>query len=89
MLENILFGNIMLLSKNFGYTIDKQVTVNINKFIKTDIVIKNIEMLGFLGNFTINFEIPDYFGIGKTVSKGFGVIARYNKKHIIMEETDN
>jgi len=32
----------------------------------------NIPMLGFLGTFSVNFEIPDYWGIGKSVSKGFG-----------------
>ena len=29
-------------------------------------------MLGFLGTFSVNFEIPDYWGIGKSVSRGFG-----------------
>jgi hypothetical protein len=33
-------------------------------------------MLGFLGNFSVNFEIPDYWGIGKSVSSGFGTIKR-------------
>jgi hypothetical protein len=33
-------------------------------------------MIGFLGNFSVNFEIPDYWGIGKSVSRGFGTIKR-------------
>ena len=33
-------------------------------------------MLGFLGTFSVNFEIPDYWGIGKSVSRGFGTIKR-------------
>ena len=35
-------------------------------------------MLDFLGTFSVNFEIPDYWGIGKSVSKGFGTIKRIN-----------
>ncbi len=33
-------------------------------------------MLGFLGTFSVNFEIPDYWGIGKSVSRGFGTVKR-------------
>ncbi len=29
-------------------------------------------MLGFLGTFSVNFEIPDYWGIGKSVAKVLG-----------------
>ncbi len=33
-------------------------------------------MLGFLGTFSVNFEIPNYWGIGKSVSRGFGTVIR-------------
>ncbi len=33
-------------------------------------------MLGFLGTFSVNFEIPDYWGIGKSVSSGVGAVKR-------------
>lgn len=33
-------------------------------------------MLGFLGTFSVNFEIPDYWGIGKSVSSRFGTAIR-------------
>lgn len=33
-------------------------------------------MLGFLGTFSVNFEIPDYWGIGKSVSRGFGTVVK-------------
>jgi len=35
-----------------------------------------ISALGFLGAFTVNFSIPDYWGIGKSVSRGFGTIRK-------------
>jgi hypothetical protein len=38
-------------------------------------------MLGFLGTFSVNFEIPDYWGIGKSVSRGFGTVVRQKTEH--------
>jgi len=36
----------------------------------------NTPMLSFLGTFSVNFEISDYWGIGKSVSRGFGTVKR-------------
>ena len=33
-------------------------------------------MLGFSGEFKVNFNIPDFFGFGKGVSQGFGTIVK-------------
>jgi hypothetical protein len=33
-------------------------------------------MPGFPGNYPVNFEIPDYRGIGKPVSHGFGTFVK-------------
>ncbi len=38
--------------------------------------LKGTPMLGFLGTFSVNFAIPDYWGIGKSVSRGFGTVKR-------------
>jgi hypothetical protein len=37
---------------------------------------KNERMTAFYGSFKINFSFPDYFGIGKSVSRGFGTLLR-------------
>ncbi|MEM8527969.1 MAG: CRISPR-associated endonuclease Cas6 [Bacteroidota bacterium] len=37
---------------------------------------KNQKMQAFKGSFTINAQLPDYFAIGKSVSRGFGTIIR-------------
>lgn len=42
--------------------------------------LKGTSMLGFLDAFPVNFEIPDYWGIGKSVSRGFGTVVRQNAK---------
>lgn len=75
-LKNILRGNLLSLAKSIGYVVDKQVEI-ISLFLEErECFLKGIPMLGFLGSFSVNFEIPDYWGIGKSVSRGFGTIKR-------------
>ena len=33
-------------------------------------------MLGFVSTFLVNFEIRNYLGIGKSVSRGFGTVVK-------------
>jgi len=42
--------------------------------------LKFTPMLGFLGTFSVNFSIPDYWGSGKSVSRGFGTIMKVIRK---------
>lgn len=74
-LESILIGNIISMAKGLEYVITDKltVTVNVNE-IQTKL--KGTPMLGFLGTFSVNFEIPDYWGIGKSVSRGFGTVVK-------------
>ncbi|MBU1206820.1 MAG: CRISPR-associated endonuclease Cas6 [Proteobacteria bacterium] len=38
--------------------------------------IEIILIIGFPGKFSVNYEIPDYWRIGKSVSRGFGTVKR-------------
>jgi len=38
-----------------------------------------VDQDSFFGTFSVNFEIPDYWGIGKSVSRGFGTIQRVKR----------
>jgi len=78
LLEGILVGNIISMSKSLGYTVPAPIEANINKLKPVKTSLKGVPMLGFLGTFSVNFEIPDYWGIGKSVSRGFGTIKRQN-----------
>ena len=73
MLSKMLVGNLLSMSKGLGYTvparIEAETTLN---SIKTKL--KRVEVIGFIGSFRTNFEIPDFFGIGKSVSRGFGTV---------------
>ena len=73
LLSKILIGNIISLSKHFGIMISGQLETNLN-LKEIPVVFKNENMIGFTGNFSVNYNIPDYFGIGKGVSRGFGTV---------------
>jgi hypothetical protein len=76
LLEKILIGNIISMSKSLGYTVPSPIEANIHHLKEVKTSLKGTPMLGFLGDFSVNFEIPDYWGIGKSVSRGFGTIRR-------------
>jgi len=74
-LKRVLIGNILSMSKDFDYRVEKPLNVLL-KLKPTSINYKNKSMTGFNGRFLTNFNIPDYLGIGKSVSRGFGTVCR-------------
>jgi len=76
LLESILIGNLLSISKSIGYTVTEPIRGEIKNIKEVPIKLKDIPMIGFLGNFSVNFEIPDYWGLGKSVSRGFGTVKK-------------
>jgi hypothetical protein len=76
LLEKILTANIISLSKGIKYTIPAPINVKFQSIKEVTTKLKDTPMLGFSGVFSINFELPDYWGIGKSVSRGFGTIKK-------------
>lgn len=75
-LDKILIGNILSMCKGLNICVDNEIIVNTNvREVSSNF--KNNKMVSFYGDFYTNFNIPNYFGIGKSVSRGFGMI-----KHI-------
>lgn len=74
----LCIGNIISMSKSLGYTVPAPIEANIHHLKEVKTCLKGTPMLGFIGTFSVNFEIPDYWGIGKSVSKGFGTVVKVN-----------
>jgi len=72
-LNKILAGNILSMSKGLGIIVNRQLDVHTH-LNKDWVKFKGIEVLGFTGEFRVNFKIPDFFGLGKGVSQGFGTV---------------
>jgi hypothetical protein len=75
LLQKTLVGNILSISKSLGYTVPEQIKCEINLHPGSS-KMKGVEIATFKGSFITNFLIPDYFGIGKSVSRGFGTVKR-------------
>ncbi len=75
MLENILIGNLLSFYKTFNYYVQQKILVKLI-FEEKDIKYKSHNMLGLKVSFLTNAILPNYVGIGKSVSRGFGTIIR-------------
>lgn len=73
-LSRILVGNFLSLSKNFNLEIRDKIIVTINNFTEVDLKAGQIPMLGFKVSFETNYKLPIFIGVGKLVSKGFGIM---------------
>jgi len=78
-LKSILIQNIISMAKTFRYFVDSKIIVNTTHLKETSIEFKGVDIIGFLGTFQINFHLPDYIGLGKSVSQGFGTIKQLKK----------
>lgn len=73
LLKKILIGNLISMSKGINYNVDKQIVVEL-EIKSVSVTLKGIPMYGFIGSFKTNFLIPDYTGLGRSVSRGFGTV---------------
>lgn len=72
-LNNILVGNILSMAKGLGIVVERHLYVHsMIDPVKTRY--KGVAMTGFEGEFRVNFALPEFCGVGKGVSQGFGTI---------------
>ena len=79
LLRRTLIGNILSASKGLDYVVLDEIRVGIGRLRRRKCELKGTSFIGFLGEFMVNFAIPDYLGLGKSVSRGFGTVRRVNK----------
>lgn len=83
-LNSILVGNILSMCKSLDYVVTRKLYVH-SRLDEENVEYKGIPLIGFTGEFRVNFKIPDFFGLGKGVSQGFGVV-----KNVIQQfQSDN
>jgi len=80
-LKQILRGNLLTLSKGFGYTIPDFDRVELDGWFRpVERNFHNIPMQCFSGEFTVNFKIPDQLALGKQIARGFGVVEKQKEE---------
>jgi len=80
MLNQILTGNILTMLKGVGIMLKERITVDIMSISDPKYVeYKDIRLLSLDAIFQSNVIIPEYIGLGKHTSLGFGTVT--NLKH--------
>jgi len=78
-LERVLIGNILSMAKGLNWHINERVEVAVQKISRTKSVThKNTSLISFDLELLSNVKLPDYIGLGKSVSHGFGIVIKKN-----------
>lgn len=86
LLERILVGNLLSFAKGVGIEIEQQIICKLISFEEPRLVkVKGVKVMSFNCEFTTNMSLPDYMGIGKHASIGYGTVVRQYQK----ENNDN
>ncbi len=72
-LNKILIGNILSFCKGLNFRLDEQLYAKV-KVTERISAFKNNKMTVFAGGFVTNATLPNYIGLGKAVSRGFGAV---------------
>jgi hypothetical protein len=76
LLRRTLIGNILSASKGLDYVVLDDIRLEIGRLRRQKCMIKGTPFIGFLGLFMVNFTIPDFMGLEKSFSMGFGTVRR-------------
>lgn len=81
-LERILTGNILSFAKGLNIFFDKQVECKITRLSEPNTTwYKGTKLTMFDAEFTTNVSIPDFAGLGKGVSIGYGITTRKREQN--------
>lgn len=81
-LEKILIGNILSFGKGLNIHFENEIICKILNIEEPKLIkYKNVKMMAFDIEFKSNVSIPDFLGLGKGASLGFGMTTRkYEEK---------
>ncbi|WP_181305985.1 CRISPR-associated endonuclease Cas6 [Rufibacter sp. XAAS-G3-1] len=76
-LKRIAISNILAFYKSFDLLLPKEQRILLNLQVQEKSTrFKDQHMLAFSGGFTTNALLPDFAGLGKSVSRGFGTVKK-------------
>ncbi len=78
LLTRILIANILSMLKGLDIIYKEKITANIEKYKTKTTTAHENKFAGIWCKWNANILLPDYVGLGKSVSKGFGVVKKLN-----------
>ncbi len=77
MLRRSFIGNVLSMAKGLGHWLkpDQRIVADLS-LKQTSTNLKGNSFIGFIGTVSTNFDIPDYAAIGKSISRGYGVLVK-------------
>lgn len=78
-LARTLAGNCLGMCKSLGlrrFEPYERIIADCSRIRELKTTLKGQRMVAFVGQFTLNLDLPDHIGIGKSVSRGFGTIEK-------------
>ncbi len=80
MLEGILTANVLSMAKGLEWVIDQPLQIKISDLSAPKLLTyKGVKLTGFDVRFSANVFLPNYLGLGKGVSHGFGSVKQVDK----------
>ncbi len=77
LLRRILVGNLLSMCKSLRYVVERKIEAVLYLKECEKVKIKQgVEMVAFTGEFKVNFNIPDFWGIGKSSARGYGTVIK-------------
>ena len=77
LLRKVLIGNILSMCKSLRYVAERKIEARPHFEESGRVKIKHgVEMIGFKGEFEVNFSIPDFWGIGRSSARGYGTVIK-------------
>ena len=73
--KRIIIGNILSFASEIDWWVEEDINV-VPSLLDMSVKFKNEDMVGFTGYFFSNVYLPEYIGLGKSTSRGFGTIIR-------------
>jgi len=83
-LQKILSGNLATLAKSLDYTPTAPITCEPKVRFRRERIDRENVMV-FYGKFRTNLAIPDYLGIGQSLSQGYGTVRRLEPEILLVE----
>lgn len=78
LLQSILRGNLLAFAKGIGWHVEDTIKAEITKVKEIKFLpFKGQEVLAFSVNFRSNVSLPDFIGLGKGASVGFGIVKKF------------